>query len=178
MSKKDTSNKSKSKKNILQKHPLVFLLIGALIITFLWGVLKTNRIESKLTKEHQKELNELRISTGEELARVFSWSLRSELTRNNKEQAHQYMLLLLRGNLDIKNVQYIDLKSKTVTFSSNKKEEGKEVNDENILAVKEVTHLEKGNIITLMTPIMGFDRQLGVAVIEWNHEKTTPKDED
>ena len=164
-----TKKNQTKQKNIFQKHPLVFLLIGALILTFLWGTFKANRIEKKLTNEHEKELFELRSAIGEELIRVFAWSIRSELTRNNEEQAQQYMLSLLRGRLDIKNVQYIDLNTQTITFSSDKKEEGKKVENSDLLSVKEVNHQINENIMRLMAPVMGFDSQLGVLIVDWEY---------
>ena len=167
-----TKKNQTKQKNILQKHPLVFLLLGALVITFLWGTIKNSRTEKRLTEKYEQELNQLRSDVGEELIRVFAWSIRSELTRNNEEQAHQYMLEMLRGGLAIKNVQYIDLATGTITFSSDKKEEGSKVADSELLKISTRQHEISGNVMKLMSPVMGFDRQLGVVIVEWDISKS------
>lgn len=38
-------NEKAKSKNILQRHPLVFILLGAIIISVLWGIFKTKQLE-------------------------------------------------------------------------------------------------------------------------------------
>ena len=165
--KKETAT-GKKEKNILQKHPLTFLLLGALIITFLWGHLKANRVERNIKAEYELKMNDLYELTSREIATSLSWSLRSELTRNNKEQAEQYLLTFLRGNLNVSKVMYVDNKTKTILFSSDKKEEGKTYTEERVLNAREVLVDRKEEIITVISPVMGFNDKLGTIVFVWS----------
>lgn len=171
--KEDTSKKSNpkkdapKKKNIFQKHPLTFLLIGALLISVLWGFLKANRVEKELTEKFETHINKLHEETGLQLAKTLSWSLRSELNRENQESAESYMVNFLKGNLNIQSVKYIDSKSKKVAFSTNKKDEGKSIEDSFILDADEAKMEIKNGIKVFACPVFGYDSQLGTVVFEW-----------
>lgn len=171
--KEDTSNKSNpkkdapKKKNIFQKHPLTFLLIGALLVSVLWGFLKANRVEKELTEKFEIHINKLHEETGLQLAKTLSWSLRSELNRENQESAESYMVNFLKGNLNIQSVKYIDSKSKKVAFSTNKKDEGKSIEDSFILDADEAKMEIKNGIKVFACPVFGYDSQLGTVVFEW-----------
>lgn len=171
--KEDTSNKSNpkkdapKKKNIFQKHPLTFLLIGALLVSVLWGFLKANRVEKELTEKFETHINKLHEETGLQLAKTLSWSLRSELNRENQESAESYMVNFLKGNLNIQSVKYIDSKSKKVAFSTNKKDEGKSIEDSFILDADEAKMEIKNGIKVFACPVFGYDSQLGTVVFEW-----------
>ena len=164
---KGTSSK---KKNIFQKHPLTFLLLAALIIVFLWGMLKANRLENELTEKYETEILHLKKAANEQLGRIFALSLRSELTRNNKEQAEQYMLTLIKEK-GISKVMYIDTKTNEVLFSTNKKDENKKMNDEFIINATTVKSKVADNLMTVVSPVMGLNTQLGVCVIEYDTGK-------
>lgn len=171
--KEDTSNKSNpkkdapKKKNIFQKHPLTFLLIGALLVSVLWGFLKANRVEKELTEKFETHINKLHEETGLQLAKTLSWSLRSELNRENQESAESYMVNFLKGNLNIQSVKYIDSKSNKVAFSTNKKDEGKSIEDSFILDADEAKMEIKNGIKVFACPVFGYDSQLGTVVFEW-----------
>lgn len=165
--KANTKKDAPKKKNILQKHPLTFLLIGALLISVLWGFLKANRVEKELTEKYETHINQLHEETGLQLARTLSWSLRSELNRENQESAESYMVNFLKGNLNIQSVKYIDSKSKKVAFSTNKKDEGKSIEDSFILDADEAKMEIKNGIKVFACPVFGYDSQLGTVVFEW-----------
>lgn len=173
-SKKEESSKKANtkkdvpkKKNILQKHPLTFLLIGALLISVLWGFLRANRVEKELTEKYETHINQLHEETGLQLARTLSWSLRSEMNRENQESAEGYMVNFLKGNLNINSVKYIDSKSNKVAFSTNKKDEGKKIEDSFILEAKEAVMETQNGIKVFACPVFGYDSQLGIVVFEW-----------
>lgn len=165
--KTNPKKESPKKKNIFQKHPLTFLLIGGLLISVLWGFLKANRVEKQLTKKYETHIDLLHEETGLQLARTLSWSLRSELNRENQESAERYMINFLQGNLNIQSVKYIDSKSNKVTFATNKKDEGKEIKDAFILGAKEAKMEVRDGKKLFACPVFGFDSQLGIVVFEW-----------
>ena len=174
MAKKEETSKpdSKSKKkSIIRRHPFVFILLAALAVSVIWGFAKANNVKKELTENYESKIEKLRNSTGEELARVFAWAIKSELTRGNKENAEQYMLALLRGDLDIKKVVYVDSKTKKIEFSSNKKEEGKTMEDDFILSANSVQSKTEEGLMIIASPVMDHNSQIGVVVIHWEFKE-------
>lgn len=168
MTKKDETKSKTKKKSILRRHPFVIILLVALAISVIWGFAKTNNVKKELKETYEAKFEKLRNSTGEELARVFAWSIKSELTRGNKENAEQYMLALLKGGLNIDKVIYVNSKTKNIEFSSNKKEEGKQMEDEFILSANSVQSKLEEKLMVIVSPVMGHNSQIGVLVIHWN----------
>lgn len=168
-----TQKSTPKKKNIFQKHPLVFLLLGALIISILWGMLKVNRVEKALTEKFELQIKEEREVLGVKLARTFSWVMRSELTRNNKEQAEQYMVEFLRGDLDISRVSYYDKGEGKIAFSTDKSFEKEKIKDEFILNTSKAQSREEKDGYLITAPVMGLDKQLGVIIINWKIDDNT-----
>lgn len=170
--KNDTINKAPNspvkKKNIFQKHPFVFVLLVTLIIAIIWGNLNANRIEKKLTEQHNKALQAERELLGKTLANTMALTLRSELTRDNKEQAEQYMVEFLKSDLTISRVSFMDQSSKKITFSTDKSFESKTIEDDFILNTDESNYknIEEGLLLT--APVNGLSRQLGVLIINWD----------
>ena len=156
------------KKNIFQKHPVAFILLIALIVAIIWGNLKANRIEKELTAQHQKELQAERELLGKTLVNTMALTLRSELTRNNKEQAEQYMVEFLKSDLNISRVSFMDQSSKEILFSTDKSFESKIIDDELIINTNEssIKQIESGLLLT--APVNGLSKQLGVLIINWD----------
>lgn len=156
------------KKNIFQRYPFIFILLAALIISIIWGTLKANRIEKNLTAEHQKAMQAERELLGKTLVNTMSLTLRSELTRDNREQAEQYMVEFLKSDLNITQVSFMDQSSKQIIFSTDKSFESKLIDDEFILTTKEpgVQPTESGLLLT--APVTGLSKQLGVVLIRWD----------
>ncbi len=153
-----------SKKNIFQKHPLVFILLGALIITFFYGNIKSNRIERKLTKEFTTQIEEIKQTSSEQLVHYFSLAIRSEWTRNNKEQATQYLIELLRDDR-IAKIMFIEHPTHKVLFSSNKKDENKTIEDEFIIGTKNTHSTFENEERIVASPVMGLNNQIGILVV-------------
>ena len=140
----------------------------ALIIAIIWGNLNANRIEKKLTEQHNKALQAERELLGKTLANTMALTLRSELTRDNKEQAEQYMVEFLKSDLTISRVSFMDQSSKKITFSTDKSFESKTIEDDFILNTDESNYknIEEGLLLT--APVNGLSRQLGVLIINWD----------
>jgi hypothetical protein len=168
-----TSGKQEeSKKNIFQKNPVAILLAGALIIAILWGVLSNQRTAKRYQKEltqlqevHAAQLDSLHIDSGELLAQSLSWAVRSELMRENNEQVNGYFMEALKIDavLSIRLVDHISGKN---VLATNKKDEGKPETNEFILQATSVSTEIAADKNTIVAPIFGFNKQLGVLVIE------------
>jgi hypothetical protein len=158
------------KKNIFQKQPLVFILLGALLISVVWGNYRANKIERELTLEHKRVLQAERELLGTTLVNTMALTLRSELTRNNNEQAEQYMVEFLRSDLNILRVSFMDQSTREIAFSTDKSYESRGIEDEFILNTKEAGFRQSENGLLLTAPVKGLSRQLGVLIINWEFE--------
>lgn len=169
---KKTKQPAEKSKNILQKHPFVFLLLGALIISVLWGVLKVNRLEKahqatieQLNMDYQQKMDSLALINASQVVSAVTWAVRSEMTRDNLEQVNTYFIQLIKEP-SIENIQLVNQTSGEVILSTNKKDEGTTVSDEFVLNAKEPTSIIKGEKIYSAAPVFGLSQQLGVLVIE------------
>lgn len=158
------------KKNVFQKHPLVFVLLGALLISIVWGTYRANKIERELTLEHNRVLQAERELLGTTLVNTMALTLRSELTRNNSEQAEQYMVEFLRSDLTISRVSFMDQSSGKIAFSTDKSYESRSIEDEFILNTKEAGYQQSADGLLLTAPVKGLSRQLGVLIVNWDFE--------
>jgi hypothetical protein len=172
--KKNTTTSPKEKvksKNIFQKYPFVFILLGALIISVLWGVLKVNRLEKahanaieQINLDHQVQLDSMALVNASQVISSLTWAVRSEMTRDNLEQVNTYFIQLIKEP-SIETIQLVDHSTGTVLLSTNKKDEGTALQDEFVLNAKEpVSQLKEGGIISV-APVYGLSQQLGVLVI-------------
>jgi len=156
----------------LKKHWFVFVLIVVIIILFLWAVIKIQIVENRSIKEkeqlvnlYEQRMDSLHLSNMELTSEVFSWAIRSEMTRQNMEQVNQFFSGFVKEPNIIK-VQLIDPVTGTVLLSSDKKDEGTIIEDPNILQAEKPVRIvgETGDII--INPVMGLDTRIGVLVIE------------
>lgn len=161
--KKEESANTKKSKNVFQKHPFTFILLGALLISILWGVLNANRIEKGLSEKYEKKIEQLEIKSAEQLIHYFSLAIRSEWTRNNKEQANQYLLELLKDER-ISKVMLVEQGTNKVLFSSNKKDENKKMENEFIISTTNTKSESISDELIVATPVMGLNSQMGVLV--------------
>lgn len=165
-------NKDVKSKNIFQKHPLVFLLLGALLISILWGVLKVNRLEKahttaieQINLDYQAKMDSIALINASQVISSLTWAVRSEMTRDNLEQVNTYFIQLIKEP-SIESIQLIDHSSGKVLLSTNKKDEGTTVKDEFVLNAKEPISKIKDNQIQSVAPVFGLSQQLGILVIE------------
>jgi hypothetical protein len=169
--KKTTKPEVKSK-NLFQKHPMVFLLLGALIISVLWGVLKANRLEKahqaqieQLNSDHEQRMDSIALINASQLISSLTWAVRSEMTRDNLEQVNTYFIQLIKEP-SMESIQLINHSTGEVLLSTNKKDEGKIITDDFILGAKAPQSIIKEDKIQSAAPVFGLSQQLGVLVIE------------
>lgn len=175
VSKKSSSTSTKKvtkSKNIFQKHPFVFLLLGALIISILWGVLKANRLEKRhaeaieqINADYQAKMDSIALINASQVISSLTWAVRSEMTRDNLEQVNTYFIQLIKEP-SIESIQLVEHTTGKVILSTNKKDEGTIQSDEFVLNTKAPTSQLKENKIQSVAPVFGLSEQLGILVIE------------
>jgi len=170
-------NKKNSAKNskglqFIQKYSVTLSNIMVIIIIILWAVLKLNSMEKRavLEKEQLAELYEtkldsLNIASMEITGKVFSWAVRSEMTRENMEQVDQYFNNFIKLP-NIKKVQLIDPETSQIILSTDKKDEGSVIENTLILQAERTYHLVTEEGIKIISPVMGVSSKIGVIVIE------------
>ena len=148
----------------------LFLVVG-LIVVFSWLTLQ-NRSQRKqfeqeksaLVTAHENQMDSLRIEQITFATEVFSWSVRSELLRNNTENLNQLLTVFVQqSGADL--VQVINTTDKVVLLSSDKKFEGTPVADTTLNGLSSTRVLREAKTVTIMSPIMGFNDKLGVLLV-------------
>lgn len=156
----------------VKKHKFVFFLIVLIIILLLWAVIKIQIVEKRFLKEkeqlvnlYEQRMDSLNLSNMELTSKVFSWAIRSEMTRQNMEQVNQFFSAFVKEP-NIRKVQLIDPVTGTVLLSSDKKDEGTINENATILQAEKPVRIigETGDVI--INPVMGLDTRIGVLVIE------------
>ncbi|MDD4970235.1 MAG: hypothetical protein PHT07_12490 [Paludibacter sp.] len=174
----NTSNAKTDKKGtfgeLVLRHKLVTFLIALLVIISLWAFVKISMLENKFKKDtlKQKSDYENRIDslTTRQLilsSKVFSWAIRSELTRENKEQVNQFFMSFIKER-GVNKVEFVNSADGKVTLSTNKKDEGMVFPNQVVLVTSETINYRNDSVLSIVSPVMGLNNKLGVLVIEYN----------
>jgi hypothetical protein len=142
-------------------HKLVLFLLLVIIIGAGWWAVKYLSLRHSFNKEKQ-HLASVFI---DENTRVFSWAVRSELLRDNRDQINQFFMSLVKEP-GYKKIQLIDINSSKVIVSTNKKDEGKVISDTSILNTNNVKQLPDDHFIRCIAPVMGLNSKVAVLVID------------
>ncbi len=155
----------------IKKHIFVLLLVLVIIGLFFYSMIRVNMLErtheektEKLISEHKDKIDSLNISNMKFLTEVFSWSIRSELIRNNREEVNHLFNELIKVPNVIK-VQLIDPESFEITMSTDKKDEGEVVLEEDFNVNRLVKKEYQGEVM-FINPIMGHNILLGVLAVK------------
>jgi len=100
-------------------------------------------------------------------SKVFSWAIRSELTRENKEQVNQFFLNFIKEP-GVSKVEFVNALDGRVMLSTNKKDEGLVFPNQVALATTETINYRNDSVLSIVSPVMGLNNKLGVLVIEYN----------
>lgn len=150
---------------LMRKNKLVTLL--SLIIVLLIVGLSVQHIDkNRLISEHATEMKNATMLSNEELATVFTWSVRSELMRGNQDNVDQLFLRLIK-NKAVTKVQLIDPDTKKVTLSTDKKDEGLIITDTEIANTKNQKKIEGKDLYTVVMPVISIDRIIGIVLVEF-----------
>jgi hypothetical protein len=166
------TNEVVKSKNVFQKYPFVFILLGALIISLFWGVLKVNRLEKshadsieQINIDHKAQLDSIALINASQVISSLTWAVRSEMTRDNMEQVNTYFIQLIKEP-SIESIQLVEHSTGNILISTNKKDEGTKLKNEFVLNAKApISKLQDKRIISA-APVYGLSEQLGVLVIE------------
>lgn len=143
------------------KHKLEYFLVLLLVIALSFVVINNFSLKRSFNKEKQQLIGQYI----DETSKVFSWAIRGELLRDNREQVNQFFTNLVKEP-GFRKIQLVDASNSKVIISTNKKEEGTEVSDTLIINANNQRHLLKDDVIISVTPVMGLNSRLGILVIE------------
>lgn len=119
----------------------------------------------QLITQYEAERDSLQIKSLEFASSVFSWSIRSEMLRNNMENLNQLVTEFVQKS-DANLVQIIDPETRMVILSSDKKFEGIEYEKEMNFEINHPLVIKEDQNISIITPIMGFSNRIGVLIVE------------
>ena len=158
--------------NVIKKHPLSFVLFIALVVCVVWATYRINsdkkqyeKDKIELTTKYEIQIDSLELKSIEFSSTVFSWSVRSELLRENVENLNQLLTVYVKeSNANL--VQLVNLEDKIITISSDKQYEG------NSFVIPANTDLTKQRTVvsdskmTVYTPVMGYTGSIGLLIVE------------
>jgi len=157
----------------IMNHKMIFSLLFALVVVFLWAIIKMYFMENSFEKQtaelkisYENKIDSLTSKQLELTSKVFSWAVRSELTRENKEQVNQFFLSFIKEP-GVTKVEFVDATTSKVTLSTDKKDEGTAFTNQVALMTDETIHFTEDSVLNVITPVMGLNNKLGILVIEY-----------
>jgi hypothetical protein len=182
---KEVKNPEKPKKKGLNAQAIVSIIIIVLMIiiplfVYLWKQSEIKNLKEKydkdiagITAKANSTIDENNKKNIEQLTRVFSWAVRSEMLRNNMEQVDNYMTDLVK-TADLNNISAVKTDG-IVVLSTDKKFEGNiypgPIANELAQINQTVSRTgENGDIISIC-PIMGIDNRIGTLIITYTPKK-------
>lgn len=160
----------------IKRNPvLIAVILGliAVLVVYFWKdwegkkqKMAIEKMATELLKQNNQEMLKL-------MAKPLVWTIRSELLRGNLEQVNMFTADLVKE----KNFLFIHLvdPSGNIFISTDKKMEGKSflgMIDSSLLRTDSVVVVNKADqILTLIAPVMGYDRQLAMMVINYRQEQ-------
>jgi len=158
----------------LKNNKAATVLSVLLLVVLIWFSIKIrineknfNNEKTQLITQYENQIDSLQIKHLEFATEVFSWSVRSELLRNNTENLNQLLSVFVRrSGADL--VQLVNPKDNIVLLSSDKKFEGTFLETtafSNLTSTKVYT---KKNSVKIVSPVMGFNDIIGVLIVVLN----------
>ena len=152
----------------LLKHKIV---IGLIIIFVVYWFYTNNKLNnqkeafentiSNIEMQYEHKLDSTKVAGMNQMAKVFSWAVRSELIRNNVENVVQLMMNLVKERA-INSISLINASDNKVILSTNKKEEGEQFSSLNVASISNLFVQEDSLRVRIYSPILGIDSKLGV----------------
>lgn len=161
---------------IMKSNKAVAVLILLLLVVIVWSMIQVRINESRFNKEKAQliEHNDRVIDSlkNEHLAfatEVFSWSVRSELLRDNTENLNQLLTAFVKeSGADL--VQVINAADNTILLSSDKKFENTTYLGPFPEDITETVRVNDQDAVRLFTPVMGFSSTIGILHVVRNRE--------
>lgn len=160
----------------LKKHVWYILASILLFISLVWITIslfsaKSDYETSLTAKEnelalqdstHRFVLDSLQKTRVEQISTIFSWSVRSELTRENLEQIDQLFRKFIKES-GVKRVELIDETSHKVVMSSDRKTENEEIPSDNPMwNLSDMQITDNGDELLVLVPLMDLNKKVGV----------------
>lgn len=156
----------------IMKHKTFSALLLVIIVLLAWSFIKMAIMESNFNDEkaqivsnYEMKLDSLNSERLKSTAATFSWAIRGELLRENKEQINQYFNEFIK-NPGVIKLQLINPETSTVELSTDKKDEG--TKDISFNSIQEQTMVSDSSVIQIVTPISGLNKKIGIFVMQVN----------
>lgn len=163
---------TEKKKNTFWKfvfaHKLITFLLLIIVGVFLWSIIKISIMSRHFETEKQNLVaayDSLAVYQMENTAKVFSWAIRSEMTRDNLDQVNQFFLGFVKEP-NVKKILLVETPSGKILVSSNKKDEGQTFSDGEVLKIENIVHQTNDSTVKIISPVMGLNSKMAVLVVE------------
>ncbi|WP_322548937.1 hypothetical protein [Flavobacterium psychraquaticum] len=175
------TSQSKTKNTFKEKivgffknNKVATVLTVLLLVVFIWFSIKIrineknfNNEKTQLITQYESKIDSLQIKHLEFATEVFSWSVRSELLRENTENLNQLLTVFVQqSGADL--VQLVNPKDNIVLLSSDKKFEGTSLETSAFSNLTSTTVYTEANSVKLVSPVMGFNDKIGVLLVVLN----------
>ena len=157
----------------LLRNKIVVILILLLFGVFFWAFIKMNLMErdfkiqkSVIVNTYELRIDSINLAKMELVSTVFSWAIRSELTRENMEQINEFFLNFIKVP-DVEKVQLLNYDNSKILISTDKKDEGEAITNRKLFASDTLQYFKTdSDHVTYITPIMGLNKRIGSLVIK------------
>ncbi|RVT98432.1 hypothetical protein EOD41_16710 [Mucilaginibacter limnophilus] len=161
-----------NKRTVLITIVIALVLIGAL---WVWKSIEIGHLKEQAATENQalkKAADEKIVQVHSDhlklLAKPFVWALRTEMLQGNLNQVNLYMSDLVKE----KNIQRVVIANNKgiIVASTNKKDEGQQfatIGKAAAAATDETSIEAAGHVLTMTSPVMGFNNRLGTLLIRY-----------
>jgi hypothetical protein len=155
------------------KYYLGLILLIILILAWHFSktyYLKKNNEKNKLemVNKYEVKLDSLKAIHLQLTAKTFSWAIRSELIRGNKDQINQLFNELIKTPGIIK-LQLINTENSIIEISTDEKDVGTQNID--YINLKTQNTFQESSVMKIVTPISGLNKQIGVFILEAKKQK-------
>lgn len=162
---KQSASKIFHKKRLI----LFFLALGLLVLA--WAFWRVKQTEKRAEEEKRMLIASFEQSRDSLLlqylsfaAEVFSWSVRTELIRENKENLNQLLIAFVRAS-EARKVHIIDAENYRIILSTDKKEEGLTYTEPEQLQVDQISSVLLDSQHMIVVPVMEFSRKIAYLVV-------------
>ena len=158
-----------------QNHFIKYVFWGIFLVIVILGIIALSKIR-KLQEQNVKQkvmyenrLDSLHLADMTTVAKTFSWAVRSDLLRNNKDQAQLHLDNIMKEP-HVQKAYVIDDTGRII-LSTDSKEVGIVYPRFTVIDTRESKFLKSGNVTQLISPMMSLNKKLGLAVIEITTDK-------
>lgn len=167
----DKDDFSKKSWDIVKKNPVTFFLLIILIAFVGWSTIRMSIYKKQFKKEraeliakYEFETERLKLKSLMFSSKVFSWSVRSELIRENFGNLNQlFNVYAKESGADL--AQLISLKNKKIIISTDKKFQGDKFILPASVNLSQQFTASSGSITTIYTPIIGYTNDNALLVV-------------